>query len=86
MMRRVLHQHGLTIALLGLFLLSIVGQAIAGARAYDDDQKDHGQPEVGLLGYLTTGQFVESVFENWESEFLQMGVYVLLTAYLHQKG
>jgi hypothetical protein len=85
-MRRVLHQNGLTIALLGLFLFSIVGQVIAGARTYDDDLKDHGQAEVGLAGYLTTGQFVESVFENWESEFLQMGVYVLLTAYLQQKG
>jgi hypothetical protein len=85
-MRRVLYEHGLTIALLGLFAFSIVGQAVAGARAYDDDLRDHGQPEIGLLTYLTTGQFVESVFENWESEFLQMGVYVLLTAYLHQKG
>jgi hypothetical protein len=85
-MRRVLHEHGLTVALLGLFLISIVGQAIAGARAYDDDQKDHGQPAIGLVAYVTTGQFVESVFENWESEFLQMGIYVLLTAYLRQKG
>ena len=85
-MRRILHEHGLTITLLVMFFFSIIGQAIAGAHAYDDDQRDHGQPEVGVLGYLTTGQFVESVFENWESEFLQMGVYVLLTAYLYQKG
>src|SRR5215216_4576233 len=85
-MGRVLHQNSLTIVLLVLFGLSIVGQSITGARVYDEDQRDHGQPPVGYLGYLTTGAFVEAVFENWESEFLQMGLYVVLTAYLHQKG
>lgn len=37
-------------------------------------------------GYLSSGAFGEAVFENWESEFLQMALYVLLTAYLFQKG
>ena len=35
---------------------------------------------------LTSGAFAEATFENWESEFLQMGAYVLLTAWLIQKG
>jgi hypothetical protein len=35
---------------------------------------------------LRTGDFVEATFENWESEFLQMGMYVVLTAFLFQKG
>jgi hypothetical protein len=30
--------------------------------------------------------FVEAIFENWESEFLQMGLNVLLTAVLFQRG
>ncbi len=30
--------------------------------------------------------FVEATFENWESEFLQMGMYVVLTAFLYQRG
>ena len=38
------------------------------------------------LQYLATGDFVEATFENWESEFLQMGMYVVLTAFLYQKG
>ena len=36
--------------------------------------------------YLTSGDFYEAVFENWESEFLQMGSYVVLTVFLFQKG
>lgn len=30
--------------------------------------------------------FVEATFENWESEFLQMAMYVVLTAFLVQRG
>jgi hypothetical protein len=86
MMRRVLRENGLTLALLGLFLASIVGQSLAGQLEYNEDQRDHGRPAVGYLQYLGTGHFVEAVFENWESEFLQMGVYVVLTAVLRQKG
>ena len=85
-MRRVLRDHSLTIALLGLFLFSIVGQSLAGLATHNDEMRDHGQPAISLLAYLVSGDFVESVFENWESEFLQMGLYVLLTAYLYQRG
>ena len=59
---------------------------ISGVQVYNADQVEHGQPTVSLGGYLTSGDFVEATFENWESEFLQMGMYVVLTAYLVQKG
>lgn len=36
--------------------------------------------------FLRTSEFGEIVFENWESEFLQMGFYVILTVFLMQKG
>lgn len=36
--------------------------------------------------YLITSHFVEAVFENWESEFLQDAAYVMLTVYLYQCG
>ena len=39
-----------------------------------------------LQAYLVSGTFMVATFQNWESEFLQMGVLVLLTAYLRQKG
>jgi hypothetical protein len=69
-----------------LFLLSVVGQSIMGFHEYNDDQKEHGQSSIGFVEYLGSGHFVEAIFENWESEFLQMGTYVLLTAFLYQKG
>lgn len=70
----------------GLFFFSIAGQIITGHHDYNQELKDHKQPQIGLVEYLGSGHFIEAVFENWESEFLQMGLYVLLTAFLRQKG
>jgi hypothetical protein len=86
-MRRFLRDHSLSIVTLGAFLIIwLVGQAWAGHRAYNDDQRSQGEPEVSIGEYVTRAEFGEATFENWESEFLQMGVYVLLTASLVQKG
>jgi hypothetical protein len=85
-MKEWARNHGLLIANLGLFVVFFIGMIFSGARVYNADQTEHGQPAVSLGSYLTTGDFVEATFENWESEFLQMGMYVVLTAYLFQKG
>ena len=85
-MRRVLRENGLSIVLLSLFLLFWMGQSVAGHREYNSDQLEHNQPEVGYLSYLGTAHFWEATAENWESEFFQMFGYVILTAFLFQKG
>jgi hypothetical protein len=85
-MRRILRENGLSIVLFGLFFFSLIGQSITGLKEYNEDQKEHRQPTISYTQYLMTGHFVEAVFENWESEFLQMGAYVLFTVYLFQKG
>jgi hypothetical protein len=85
-MRRFLHDNGLSIALFVLFAISIIGQALTGWRTHAEDLRNHGMPAIGLLAYLASGHFVSAVFENWESEFLQMAAYVVLTVFLFQKG
>ncbi len=85
-MRRVLRENSLSIAMFGIFAATLIGLAFTGWSTYNDDQSDHGEEPVGLVEYLTTPNFGEAVFENWESEFLQMGGYVLLTVFLYQKG
>jgi len=57
-----------------------------GLAAYNAEQREHGRPMVVLNDYLATGHPWEALFENWESEFLQMEVFVLLTTCLVQKG
>ena len=83
----LVRNNGLLIACLGLFALFFVGMIVAGAATYNQEQRDHGsQEQVSVFMYLRTGDFVEATFENWESEFLQMGMYIVLTAFLYQKG
>ena len=85
-MRSWVRDHGLLLVNAGLFVVFFVGMVLAGVQAYNGDQSAHHEPAVSLWGYLHTGDFVEATFENWESEFLQMGMYVVLTAYLFQRG
>jgi quinol-cytochrome oxidoreductase complex cytochrome b subunit len=85
-MRRVVRDNGLSITMFALFLVFLAAQSIAGYKTNNSDNQEHGQPPESYIQYLTSGAFVEATFENWESEFLQMGAYVLLTAFLIQKG
>ncbi len=85
-MRRFLRENGLSLAMFGLFCLFLAAQSVTGLASYNQEQQEHKEPQVGYAEYLGTGHFIEAVFENWESEFLQMGLYVLLTAFLFQKG
>jgi hypothetical protein len=85
-MRRVLRDNGLSITMFALFLVFLTAQSVAGWKANNSDNQLHHQPPETYTEYLASGAFVEATFENWESEFLQMGAYVLLTAWLIQKG
>lgn len=85
-MRRWAKEHGLALANGLLFVAFFVGMVLTGAQSYSSDQVEHGEQPVTLVQYLTTGDFVEATFENWESEFLQMGSYFVLTAFLFQRG
>jgi hypothetical protein len=85
-MRRLWRHHGLSLTLFGLFLLCALGQSVVGHRHYNAEQQAHGHPALGYLAYLRTGHFVEALAENWESEFLQMAAYILLTVGLRQRG
>ncbi len=78
--------NGLTIVLMLLFLASIIGHWLTGWRFQNEELGRHGEPAVTLLQYAVDPQFISTVFENWESEFLQMSSYVLLTCFLFQKG
>src|SRR5436190_20093350 len=85
-MRRLLRNNGLSLVIAALFALLMFGQAETGLHRYNQERAEHGQPAVALGGYLLTGHFLEATAENWESEFLQMAAYVVLTALLFQKG
>lgn len=79
-------RNGLSLAFGSLTVLSLVGHLFAGHSADTIDRLEHGLPAISVASYLASAEFLSSVFENWESEFLQMGLFVLLTIGLRQKG
>jgi hypothetical protein len=84
--RRFFRDNGLSLVLFGLFVVMLFGQALAGFAAHNEELRKHGEHALDFTRYLVSGHFVEAVFENWESEFLQMGALVVLTIFLRQKG
>ncbi len=48
--------------------------------------EEKGGSQLNMGEYLKSSHFMEATFENWESEFLQMALFVFLTIFLFQKG
>lgn len=81
--RRPWRDYSLSIVLGLLFLVSWVGQALAQWQEWAAEQLSHGQaPE--LAGFLWA--FASATFENWQSEFLQLFAFVILSALLVHRG
>jgi len=85
-LKTFLRDNGLTIVLVTMFVFSLIGMIWAGQAAHNEELIKHGSPALGLRAYLASGSFLSALFENWESEFLQMAAYVILTAMLFQRG
>jgi len=79
-------RNALSVACFATFAVCLIAQSLTGWRAAVADAVEHGGRSFGYWHYLTTGHFAEATFENWESEFLQMGAFVLFTIFLLQKG
>lgn len=85
-MRRFIRDNGLTLALMAAFAFTFLAQFFTGWMVENQELTQHGQAALGALSYMVSGAFLSAVFENWESEFLQMASYVMLTAVLFQRG
>jgi len=83
---RRLRDHGLSLVFAGLLVLALVGQAVSGLVGVNDDARDHGLPTVGMGEYLASSSFAVDVAENWQSEYLQFLLFILLTVWFVQRG
>src|ERR1043165_8964628 len=81
-----IYRNSLSLVFLLLFLASLAAQSYTGWHEHNDFLGKHGrQPEV-FSAYLSSGHFIQATFENWESEFFQMGLFVICTIFLKQQG
>jgi hypothetical protein len=85
-MRRFLKDNSMSIVFLALFLAALLGQAIAGHADFNDNAASHGDPTISLGRYVLSSDFGSAVMENWQSEYLQFTLFILLTVWLLQRG
>jgi hypothetical protein len=85
-MRRFLRENGLSIVFLTFFLLAVVAQAFAGWSEFNNEATAHSEATISLGRYLTSSSFGNALLENWQSEYLQFTLYILLTVWFLQRG
>jgi hypothetical protein len=85
-MRKFVRQNSLGLFFGVIFLLALVGQALAGWKQFNDEQLAESLSQISLSQYLTSASFATDVAENWQSEYLQFLLYILATVWLLQRG
>jgi len=83
---RFVRDNGLALFFGLIFLLTLVAQSVVGHTVFNDEQLAHGEEAISYGRYLVSSHFGEAVLENWESEWLQMGLFALAGIYLFQRG
>jgi hypothetical protein len=84
--RSFVRENSLSIVFGVIFLAAVGGQAIVGHRLYNEDEIAHHGQTISLARYVTSSDFGQTVMENWQSEYLQFTLYVLLTVWFVQRG
>jgi len=81
-----LKDHGLSLAFGALLMGALVGQAFTGQAHFNEQAAAAELPTLSWWQYVTSSQFTVDVAENWQSEYLQFLLFILLTVWLVQKG
>jgi hypothetical protein len=76
----------LATAFFALFFASWALHAVGGAKAFNDQQLEHGQAAISVWRYATTSQFWFESMQNWQSEFIAVAAIVGLSIVLRQRG
>jgi hypothetical protein len=85
-LKTAIYSNSLLILMAVIFVGSWVAQSLTGWTDFNDEQLTHHEHTVSWLGYVTSAEFWEATFQNWQSEFLAVGSFAVFTIYLRQRG
>jgi hypothetical protein len=71
----ILYEHSLVVAFSALFFGSAALHTLRGAKAFNEEQIQHGEATISAWRYLTTTQFWFESMRNWQSEFIAVADY-----------
>ena len=82
MIGRLWRDYNLSLTLGAMFVISWIVQTIAGWFEFASEQQQHNQAAqaFGPDGYIWP--WLKATMENWQSEFLQLFTFVVLTTFL----
>lgn len=86
MKRSSVRDNSLSIVFGILLLGTLLAQALVGLAGYNEAARTDGLAQIDLWRYVTSSSFAVDVAENWQSEYLQFTLYILLTVWLVQRG
>jgi hypothetical protein len=84
--RTAIYSNSLIIVMGLIFVGSWFAQSVTGWTDFNQQQLAHGEPAVSWLSYVGSSTFWESTLQNWQSEFLAVGSFAVLTVFLRQRG
>lgn len=82
-LQKIWQNFGLSIGFAVLFVVSWLGQGIVQWQEFRNQQKEHGQP-AEVKEFIA--DFSRATLENWQSEFLQLFSFVVMSALLIHHG
>lgn len=85
-LREGLRNNAMSLVFLAMCVLTIVGQAISGTAEYNNGAITDGLQQISFWQYLVSSDFAVDIAENWQSEYLQFLLYIVLTVWLVQRG
>ena len=83
---RWVRDNSLTLFFLTLFFAALVGQALVGHAEFNHGQVAHQNDTMSLGRYVVSSAFWVDVMENWQSEYLQFVLFIIVTVWLVQRG
>lgn len=85
-MKKLFKNIGLPVIIFLIFFVLLCAQAITGFKDCNHEITEQYGKSFTFAEYLTSGHFLEATFENWESKFLQMGIFVWFAFVLFRHG
>ena len=85
-LRTALYSNSLLLVMFSIFLATWFAQSLGDWRTFNAEQREHDEASVSWGRYLLDPDFWEKTLQNWQSEFLAVGVMVAFTIYLRQRG